>query len=1155
MNNRLKYRQFRPLALWGIGLIMSVCNVTVYGQLTTTYNAPYDNPTYLVENVLLSTGVTVNNISFNGSLVPTGVDAQMVGFFDGSSSNLNIGSGVILATGDINVAPGPNDSGSDSQGGYNPYCCGDADLDQLAGFPTYDAAILEFDFETVTDAISFKYVFASEEYNEFVCSGYNDVFGFFISGPGITGPFSNGAINIAKIPSSNTYVGINTVNNGTVGSAGQAGGCGGNGDPGLQNTSYYVDNDNLNGQSIQYDGFTTVLMAIADLEPCQTYHIKLAVADAGDGIYDSGVFLEAASFGAVGIQVQVGQVGAPIATVVEGCDSMLFSFSRPGDNTLPLVIHFVITGSATNGVDYDFFPDSIVIPAGSSSIEFYLSAFLDGLPEGVEDINITIPANLTNNTCIDDVPSTAVVTIINTDPLALQLTNDATICVGENMPLLTTVTGGIPGYTYSWTPGTALSCTNCPNPIATPGVTTTYTVSVTDDCGTAVLSETVTVSVGEVSMGAIGNLIAIEGCLDATFTFIRYGPLTNAQTIYFTVTGAATNGTDYAFIPDSIVIPAGASSADITLIPFLDGLLEGNESVTLTITPGPGSSICGTGETTLYIQNVEDISVIASPDTAMCGGVAGTILATGSGGVAPLTYSWFDGTDTVGSNPVLNVQTNENMTYTVTVSDECGNAVAVEVVNVIITSPPPSIVSVRDSAYEDCQHDGIITISRSDTTTGEITIYFTITGTAINGTDYVAIADSVVIPAGQNSVDINIIALGDGNPETTETVIITLPRDQTDAVCYVIPFEDTVFIRNIDPITVTAQNELICPGESVTLEATASGGIGPLNYFWITTGSNQNTTLVSPTDCTIYSVNVSDTCANQFDLPDVVVDVRPVLGSVANAGIDAYEGCKNTEFTFSIPTQLPYDFTVNFDISGTATEGDDYQPVGTSIVIPAGEISAILDITTLFDGNSEGLESIVVTIIPNETDLFCPHTFVTSAQIADVEPVEIEAMGDTTMCNFTVPLSSFASGGYGPLYYSWDNNGGSNSEISVHPSQTTTYTITVVDSCKSSDARDSIIIEVDCEYIFHIPNSFTPNGDGVNDVFNAKWKGLKTYQLYIYNRWGDLIFASDNQREGWNGKANGGGQLSQQEVYVYVFETTDFLNFPHDYVGKITIIR
>ncbi|MBL4755790.1 MAG: choice-of-anchor L domain-containing protein [Flavobacteriales bacterium] len=1125
------------------------------GQLVVDNNAPFDDQTFLVQSVLLNTGIVVTNVEFNGSLsLPTGANADMIGFFQGSGTNIGIGDGVLINTGNINDAAGPNDSGSDGVDNGTP---GDPDLTQLAGFPTFNAAVLEFDFETVTDGISFRYVFASEEYNEFVCSGFNDVFGFFVSGPGVTGPFSNGARNIALIPNSSTYVGINSVNNGTVGSAGQAGGCGGPGDPGLNSTVFFVDNEAQGGQSIQYDGFTTVLTAQTILEPCQTYHMKIAVADAGDGIFDSGVFLEAASFGAVGIQVEVGEVGTSVATMVEGCDSLLLIFSRAGPTTSPLTINFNISGTATNGVDYDFLVDSVIIPVDSSSIQFYFAAMLDGLPEGVENITITIPANLNNATCLDDVPSTVTITIINTEPLVLQALNDTTICPGDFVQLNTNVSGGIPNYVYTWTPSTGLNCTTCPNPVASPSVGTTYTVSVTDDCGTAILTEDVTVNVGGLSVGPTSNLIAIEGCSQASFTFVRFGPTTSAQTVYFTITGSATNGIDYAFIADSIVIPAGQSSIDLLLQPLIDSLSEANESIIITTIPDTSGSVCASPNpsvATLFILNVNEITVQASADTVMCGGVAAVIQAAGAGGVPPLTYSWSDGTDTVGSNQFLNIQPDINTTYTVTVSDTCGNPVAIEVVNVLITSPPPTISSLKDTAYEGCR-DALFTISRTDTSTGPLIVYYAISGSATNGGDYTTIPDSVVIPAGTNSVDVIIFAQSDSDAEGDETIILTLPRDSTDTICFVIPFQDTIVIKNVNPITVDAQDELICPGDAVTLVATPLGGVGPISYVW-STGDNQSSTIVNPTDSTTYSITVSDTCGNTFTKSDVIVDVRTILGSVANAGNLAYEGCKNTEFVFTIPTELTYDYTVQFDIVGSATELSDYKDIPNSIVIPAGDISAVLEIETLLDGTDEGVENIVIIINPPDNDTaFCPHTFVASAQIADVVPVEVEVLGDTVICNFRVALSSFASGGFGPLSYSWDNNAGSASGSMVNPAQSTTYTITVTDSCQSSVARDSVLIEVDCEYVFHVPNTFTPNGDGLNDLFNAKWKGLKTYSMVIYNRWGDVLFKTSDPLEGWNGIANDGKKVAEQEVYVYVFETTDFLDLPHFYVGKITIVK
>jgi len=223
--------------------------------------------TQLVNNFILS-GVTASNISFTG-------DSNAVGsFLNGNSTNLGMNDGIILTTGVINGTPaiGGSVSGFSNTSNNQP---GDSLLGLLTTAPTYDAAVLEFDLVPVGNILEFQYVFASEEYPEYVNSGFNDIFGFFINGsnPG-GGNFTDE--NIALIPGSNQVVCINNVNAST-------------------NSSYFVDNLALNGTSIVFDGFTTVLIAQASVVPLSTYHLKMAIADVSDGVFDSGIFLKAQS--------------------------------------------------------------------------------------------------------------------------------------------------------------------------------------------------------------------------------------------------------------------------------------------------------------------------------------------------------------------------------------------------------------------------------------------------------------------------------------------------------------------------------------------------------------------------------------------------------------------------------------------------------------------------------------------------------------------------------------------------------------------------------------------------------------------------------------------------------------------------------------------
>lgn len=217
-----------------------------------------------LSTLLFGSCVNVSNISYTGA--PTAV-----GYFMDSGAEIDsaFSYGLLLTTGSVYSAVGPNNSASE---GVNNSLPGDADLDALVpGYTTYDASIIEFDFSSASDTIiASDIVFASEEYPEFVGTSFNDVFGFYISGPGISG-----TQNLALIPNTADPISVNSVN------------------PNL-NSSYYVDNSN--GVTYQYDGRTTVISLRQEIIPNQTYHFKIAIADAGDGIFDSGVLIKAGSF-------------------------------------------------------------------------------------------------------------------------------------------------------------------------------------------------------------------------------------------------------------------------------------------------------------------------------------------------------------------------------------------------------------------------------------------------------------------------------------------------------------------------------------------------------------------------------------------------------------------------------------------------------------------------------------------------------------------------------------------------------------------------------------------------------------------------------------------------------------------------------------------
>jgi len=393
--------------------------------------------------LFVGSGVQISNISVNC----TGV---AYGFFDGTNCNVGIDSGLILTSGSATNAIGPNDqSGVSGYNGTN----GDPDLDNLIpGFTTKDACIIEFDITPLSDTLSFDYVFGSDEYLEYVNSSFNDVFGFFISGPGIIG-----SQNIALLPSTAIPVSINNVND-------------------VSNNTYYINNgdgstspQNTNPSFIQYDGFTTVLTARALVQPCQTYHLKLAVADAGDFALDSGVFLKAGSLSSPGIKLSVSSTaGNGFTNAIEGCIDGIITFKSSKILTVPQILHFSINGVAIPGTDYVALPDSVIIPAGSDSVQLFIIPYDDQLIEGMEDIRIIL-----HDPCFNTPVDSAVIYI--EDHIKAITSADTSICLGDTIQLFASGASG-----YSWNNGYSLSDTSIADPMAYPDSSTLYQVIVSN---------------------------------------------------------------------------------------------------------------------------------------------------------------------------------------------------------------------------------------------------------------------------------------------------------------------------------------------------------------------------------------------------------------------------------------------------------------------------------------------------------------------------------------------------------------------------------------------------------------------------------------------------------------------------------------------------
>nr|WP_284698681.1 choice-of-anchor L domain-containing protein [Flavobacterium lacisediminis] len=314
-------------------------------QFVNSQNISVDEgytPQDLVEDVLInSTCANVFNVSVSGGNFATG--EKSFGYFDGTGTTFPFQNGIILSTGKINNAPGPNSYLSDDGG--NMGWDGDPDLNDALGLSnTYNATILEFDFIPLGNKISFDYIFSSEQYLTNPSSNqcnFTDGFAFLLKKNGDTR-----YENLAVIPGTTTPVKVNTVRGpGTI--------C-----P-VANAAYFDAFNDVNHPT-NFNGQTKVLTAQSDVIPGETYHIKLVIADEGNYRYDSAIFLGGGSFN---FTIDIG-------------DDRLIATGNPlcqGEN-------LVVDATQTGATGYQWFQNNIAIP-GATNATYNITSAGDYLVE------------------------------------------------------------------------------------------------------------------------------------------------------------------------------------------------------------------------------------------------------------------------------------------------------------------------------------------------------------------------------------------------------------------------------------------------------------------------------------------------------------------------------------------------------------------------------------------------------------------------------------------------------------------------------------------------------------------------------------------------------------------------------------------------------
>ncbi|HNF32453.1 MAG TPA: choice-of-anchor L domain-containing protein [Bacteroidia bacterium] len=873
--------------------------LSTQAQLTVTSG----NPAAAIVDTLVGTGVSVANITYTGNASSKGT------FRCTGGCNLGITRGVFLSTGNAGQTPTspPSDFHSSDMS-----ASGDAQLNLIvAPNLTQDAAVLEFDFTPAADSIGFKFVFASEEYNDYVNTAYNDVFAFYISGPGIPGSPKN----LALIPGTSIPVSINNVNNGY--SAGVSSGP-------CNHCTYFVDNVPNGGTANFFDGFTTVISAGIKVMPCQTYHMKFAIADVNDGVFDSGVFLEAKSFSSIG-NVGITANGVPITQnldTVYACDgdSVVLTASpagsynwNNGQTTQTIVVtqanitpsgvyqYAVLNSSpacfaSSKQVKVIFVtPTATITPLGSTALCPGGSVVLQANPgnsylwsNGATTDTIVVSSAGTYTVTVTQFGNCSAVStpVVVTQSAPVAIINGVlTICSGSNTTLTATA-----GTSYQWSTGATTQSVSV-------GTSNVYTVTVTYSGGcTATASVNVTANTnpvpsitgnnsicqGQSSTISAGSYSGYSWSTGATTSSIN---INTAGSYSVTVTDAngctgtatfnlAVNANPTPTITGVTSFCAGGNSTLNAGGGYTNYLWSGGATTqTINVTTGGNYAVtvtnaAGCTATTNKVITVNALPVPSVTGTlAFCAGKNTTLTVPGS----YASYQWSNGATT------SNITVNTASTFTVTVTDANGCTGSKSATTTINANPVPSITgnnsicqgqssTINAGSYSGYSWStGATTSSININTAGNYSVTVTdangCTGTAtfnlaVNANPTPAITGITSFCAGGNST----LNAGSGYTNylwsggaTTQTINVTTSGNYIVTVTNAAGCTATtnkVITVNALPVPTISGPAGICPGASANLVAGSYA-----SYLW----SNGNTTSSITTNVSgNYTVTVTD---------------------------------------------------------------------------------------------------------------------------------------------------------------------------------------------------------------------------------------------------------------------------------------------------------
>ena len=766
---------------------------------------------------------------------------------------------------------------------------------------------------------------------------------------------------------------------------------------------------------------------------------------------------------------------------------------------------------------------------------------------------------------------------------------DVTICGGQNAVL--NATGG---SSYTWSPTSSLSNPNISNPTASPSVTTTYTVSITggNPLCPGIYTDQVTVFVSGLTPTASNNgplcsgqNLNLTSTPSAATSYSWSGPngfTSNLQnpsvlgatpvasgTYTVTVTNGGCTGTASTTVNVSASASITASASPASVCPGQSSTLSAsgastyvwssgsttvNPTVTTTysVTGTTASGCTGTATVLVTVNPNIVVSATASP-ASVCSGQTSTLAASGGS-----TYQWSNGSS--GASVSVNPTATTTYSVTGTSASGCSGTTTVTVTvnsNATITaSASPAAICSGESSTISASGGSTYVWSPSGSGTSftanpTSTTTYSVTGTTANGCSGTATVTLTVNPlpnitaaASPAAVCVGFsttISGGGGTSYVWNNGQNTASFSEIPAVTttYNVTGTDANNCSNTADVTVTLMTGLtvnitpsvdnICEGESTTLTASSPGsGVG---YSW-DTGASSASIIVSPTATTTYSITGTDATGCSGTVSAIVnVEPMPLAGFTAGP----LTGCDPTVVNFT--DQSSGNITIwdwefgDGGISGLQNPSHTYG---------AGTYSVTLTVTTAAGCQSVAAMNNYISILSNPNAAFTAKPAVTTED---------------------EPTITFINQSTGATIFTWSFGDDIGTDFTENPIYSYIgsglYLVTLwVENAAGCADSTTMMVNIKPSYTFYLPNAFSPNGDGRNEVLRPSGTGWDsdTYSMRIYSRWGELVFSTTDINHGWNGLLPNGAE-ALQGVYSVIIRLRGLDGTERDYYQGVGLLR